>query len=146
MGGTLTARIADVAGFDNRDTAEVEVLVFPDPVWVFSLTETEYSFAEDGGAQTVTVEVRASSPDVPSPTSRTTGSTALFDFVHIVTAAGTATAADYGALTLIRSFAKSAFSADTDGHQHATVDVTFTPTDDSLVEPHETLTLQLENP
>ena len=49
MGGTLTARIADVAGFDNRDTAEVEVVVVPDPVWVFSLTETEYSFAEDGG-------------------------------------------------------------------------------------------------
>ena len=51
MGGTLTARIADVSGFDNRDTAEVEVVVVPDPVWVFSLTETEYSFAEDGGAR-----------------------------------------------------------------------------------------------
>ena len=31
MGGTLTARIADVAGFDNRDTAEVEVVVVPRP-------------------------------------------------------------------------------------------------------------------
>ena len=71
MGGTLTARIADVAGFDNRDTAEVEVVVVPDPVWVFSLTETAYSFAEDGGAQTVTVEARASSPDVPPPIGNT---------------------------------------------------------------------------
>ena len=56
-----------MAGFDNRDTAEVEVVVVPDPAWVFSLTETEYSFAEDGGAQTLTMKLRATSPDVPPP-------------------------------------------------------------------------------
>ena len=60
-----------MAGFDNRDTAEVEVVVVTGPAWVFSLTETEYSFAEDGGAQTVTVEARATSPDIPPPTGTT---------------------------------------------------------------------------
>ena len=40
-----------------------------------------------------------------------------------------------------RYFAIATFSADMDGHQHARIDVTFTPTDDSLVESHETLTL-----
>ena len=58
---------------------------------------------------------------------------------------GTATSADYGdAQHCNVIFSNSQFSADMDGHQHATADVTFTPTDDSLVEPHEMLTLQLE--
>ena len=140
-GGTLTARIADVSGFDNRDTAEVEVVVVTGPAWVFSLTETEYSFAEDGGAQTMTLEARATSPDIPSPTGSSSSNPLL---VVVITAkAGTATAADYTALTIQRTFAKSAFSADTDGHLHARIDITFTPTDDSLVESHETLTLEV---
>ena len=140
MSGTLTARIADVAGFDNRDTAEVEVLVFPDPVWVFSFTESEYSFDEDGGAQTVTVEARASSPNVPSPTSR--NSSTNYVRAGVLTNAGTATAADFGSISTTAVFSDSELSEDTDGHLHARKDVTFTPTDDSLVEPHEMLTLQ----
>ena len=142
MGGTLTARIGAVAGFDNRDTAEVEVVVVPDPVWVFSLTETAYSFAEDSGGQTVTIEARASSPDVPPPIGATSNGVAVA--IAILTSDGTATSADYTGISLQRNFSNSQFSADGDGHQHATVDVTFTPTDDSLVESHETLTLQLE--
>ena len=143
-GGTLTARIGAVSGFDNRDTAEVEVVVVTGPAWVFRLTETAYSFAEDGGAQTVTVEARATSPDIPSPTG-TTSSNAHLLFA-IVAKAGTATAADYATLSVQRSFAKSAFSADGDSHLRAEINVTFTPTDDTLVEPHETLTLELEKP
>ena len=143
-GGTLTARIGAVSGFDNRDTAEVEVVVVTGPAWVFRLTETAYSFAEDGGAQTVTVEARATSPDIPSPTG-TTSSNAHLLFA-IVAKAGTATAADYATLSVQRSFAKSAFSADADSHLRAEINVTFTPTDDTLVEPHETLTLELEKP
>ena len=142
MSGTLTARIGAVAGFDNRDTAEVEVVVVPDPVWVFSLTETAYSFAEDGGGQTVTVEARASSPDVPAPTS-SSGDALVRTYIDHV--AGTATTADYGSLGTQVLFADSAFSADMDGHQRARKNVTFTPTNDSLVEPYETLTLTLSN-
>ena len=142
MGGTLTARIGAVAGFDNRDTAEVEVVVVPDPIWVFSLTETEYSFAEDGGAQTVTIEARASSPDVPPPIGSTSNGVAVA--IDILTSAGTATTTDYGTVRAQKSFSGSDFSAGTDGYQRATAEVTFTPTDDSLVEPHEMLTLQLE--
>ena len=54
---------------------------FPDPIWVIRFTETAYSFAEDGGAQTVTVEARATSPDIPSPIGASS-SNPLSSFVH----------------------------------------------------------------
>ena len=144
IGGTLTARIGAVSGFDNQDTAEVEVVVVPDPVWVFSLTETAYSFDEDGGDQTVIVEARASSADVPPPISPSSSNHLVK--MNVGFTAGTATTADYerGGVNRVQViFADSAFSADLDGHQHAQMDVTFTPIDDSLVELDEMLTLDL---
>ena len=65
--GTLTARLGAVTGYDTSDTAEVQVVVIDGPAWVVRLTETAYTFTEDGGDQTIVLEATAASADMPAP-------------------------------------------------------------------------------
>ena len=49
VGGTLTARVGTVSGYDTAKTAEVEVVVVEGPLWIASLTQPSYAFLESGG-------------------------------------------------------------------------------------------------
>ena len=66
-GGTLTARLGAVTGYDTSDTDEVVVVVVDGPPWVIQLSETAYRFTENGGAQTIVVEATAGSAEMPPP-------------------------------------------------------------------------------
>ena len=65
--GMLTARLGSVEGYDTSDTVEVQVVVIDGPAWVIRLTETAYTFTEDGGDQTIVLEATAASADMPAP-------------------------------------------------------------------------------
>ena len=89
-GGTLTARLGAVTGYDTSDTDEVVVVVVDGPPWVIQLSETAYRFAENGGAQTIVVEATAGSAEMPPP-SVSTANTSAVRF-ELLTAPGTAVA------------------------------------------------------
>ena len=105
-GGTLTARLGAVTGYDTSDTDEVVVVVVDGPAWVIQLSETAYRFTENGGAQTIVVEATAGSAEMPPP-SVSTDNTSAVRFT-LLTVAGTAVAeatmitGDYVALTATR--------------------------------------------
>ena len=140
--GMLTARLGSVEGYDTSDTVEVQVVVIDGPAWVIRLTETAYTFTEDGGDQTIVLEATAASADMPAPSldagnNSVLGAsvTAEGDTAHIVQ--------DYAPLFTTRQFLPSGCSAGAGGVQVCQAEVTFTPVDDDLEEPDETLTLEL---
>ena len=142
-GGTLGASLGGIAGYDTSDTAEVEVVVVPDPLWTFRLLQDSFRFDEDGGPQTVVVEVYAASPDMPPPSADPFGN----DILTFSLQSRTDTAHsgdDYEPLSTQLAFPASSFSEATDGIQRGRMTVTFTPTDDALVEGDEALSFLLE--
>ena len=148
-GGTLVASLGDVIGYDTTDTAEVEVVLAPDPMWIARLVQNAYSFDEGGGAQDVEIEVYATSADLPAPSSAPDGG-ASFE-VSFSTDEGTALPigplnpnGDYTSTANMVKFPTSAFSAGADGLQRARITRTFTPAQDSLVEGDETMAFALE--
>ena len=134
--GTLVASLSNVTGYDTTDTAEVEVVVTANPSWIVKLTQSSFSYAEGGGAQTVTIEAYAASADMPAPSVPLGAS--------FVTEAGTASSpGDYAAVSEPVSIAPAAFSADADGIRRGQSTVTFTPEQDSVEEGNETLSFKL---
>ena len=139
VGGTLVASLGDADGYDTTDTAEVEVVVTGNPSWIVKLTQSSYSFPEDGGAQTVTVEAYAASDDVPAPSLPLSATFATVD--------GTAgSPSDFAAVSTDVTIAPPAFSADPEGIQRGQAEVTFTPAPDSSEEGSETLSFRLGKP
>ena len=134
--GTLVASLSNVTGYDTTDTAEVEVVVTGNPSWIVRLTQPSYSFHEDGGAQTVTVEAYAASAAIPAPSLDLAAAFATVD--------GTAgSPLDFAAVTEVVSVLTPAFSADSDGIQRGQATITFTPAQDSTEEGSETLSFRL---
>ena len=141
--GTLGARLGAVTGYDTADTAEVEVVVVPDPLWIARLTEPAYVYIEDGIQRRVTLEVSAAHPEMPAP-SPSLGRDLIE--VSFSTDAGTAVAfledltlADFHPVSLMVPVPASTFSAGPDGVQRGRAIAFFTPRQDS--EPEETETL-----
>ena len=138
-GGTLVASLGAVTGYDTSDTAEVEVVVTDGPSWIVRLTQPPYSFREDGGPQTVTIEAYAASDDVPAPSLR------LEVLLNTVTDTASSPE-DYAAVNTVVEIEPSAFSADDDGIQRGQAMITFTPVQDSLEEGSETLSFRVVRP
>ena len=67
MGGTLTASLGDVEGYDTSDTADAEVVVVPVPVLTFSLVPASLRLTEGGSAQSLRLLATAASADMPAP-------------------------------------------------------------------------------
>ena len=65
VGGTLTAGIAALEGYDTTDTAAAQILVLPIPVWTVRAEQTALQFTEEGGAQETVFLVRAASAEMP---------------------------------------------------------------------------------
>ena len=146
-GGTLTARLGAVTGYDTSDTDEVVVVVVDGPPWVIQLSETAYRFAENGGAQTIVVEATAGSAEMPPP-SVSTDNTSAVRF-ELLTAAGTAVAeatmitGDYVSLSAIGNVLASDCSVGADDALVCRTEITLTLVDDDLAEPDETFDLVL---
>ena len=142
LSGDLTARLGTVSGYDTGDTAVTRVVIIPSPTWVVKLTQTDYTFAEDGGAQPIVLSGRAASAEMPRPTLRSTGTSVLF-VALISEAKGARSPADYATLSSPRSIPASGCSRDADMRWVCELSVDFVPVDDALVEPDEDLTLAL---
>ena len=146
-GGTLTARLGAVTGYDTSDTDEVVVVVVDGPPWVIQLSETAYRFAENGGAQTIVVEATAGSAEMPPP-SVSTDNTSAVRF-ELLTAGGTAVASttmitgDYVSLSAIGNVLASDCSVGADDALVCRTEITLTLVDDDLAEPDETFYLVL---
>ena len=146
-GGTLTARLGAVTGYDTSDTDEVVVVVVDGPPWVIQLSETAYRFAENGGAQTIVVEATAGSAEMPPP-SVSTANTSAVRF-ELLTAGGTAVAettmitGDYVSLSAIGNVLASDCSVGADDALVCRTEITLTLVDDDLAEPDETFYLVL---
>ena len=82
QGGTLLARLDGTTGYDTADTAEVEVVVVPNPLWIARLTQPAYTFIEDGTNYGVEIEVAAASPDMPAPSMRPDGNNPFEVFIE----------------------------------------------------------------
>ena len=148
-GGTLTARLGAVTGYDTSDTDEVVVVVVDGPAWVIQLSETAYRFTEDGGAQTIVVEATAGSAEMPPP-SLIASNTSAVTFV-LLTAAGTAVAeatmitGDYVHLNKTVHVLAPGCSVGADDALVCRTEVTLTLVDDDLAEPDETFDLVLSS-
>ena len=94
-GGTLTAGLGTVTGYDTTDTAAVEVVIVTHPAWVVKLADPAPRFSEAGGAQRFAVEAYATSAEVPPPTLRFigTGSLSNIGFRKVASDALTSSAA-----------------------------------------------------
>ena len=136
-GGTLVASLGAVTGYDTTDTAEVEVVVTGNPSWIVRLTQPSYSFHEDGGAQTVTMEAYAASADMPAPS--------LPMVVNLRAYNGTAIETqDFSVFGNPDStISTSAFAADAQGIQRGQLATSFEPLPDSAEEGSETLEFAL---
>ena len=149
-GGTLTARLGAVTGYDTSDTDEVVVVVVAGPAWVIQLSETAYRFTEDGGAQTIVVEATAGSAEMPPPSVSTSNTSAVTSV--LLTAAGTAVAeatmitGDYVSLTETVNILASGCSVGADDVLVCRTEVTLTLVDDDVAEPDETFDLVLSSP
>ena len=149
-GGTLTARLDAVTGYDTSDTDEVVVVVVDGPAWVIQLSETAYRFTEDGGAQTIVVEATAGSAEMPPPSVSTSNTSAVTSV--LLTAAGTAVAdttmitGDYVAFTKTVNILASGCSVGADDALVCRTEVTLTLVDDDVAEPDETFDLVLSSP
>ena len=142
LSGDLTATLGTVSGYDTGDTAVTRVVIIPSPTWVVKLTETDYTFAEDGGAQPIVLSGRAASAEMPRPTLASNGRSVLF--VALVSEAkGAMSPADYATLSTSRYIPASACGRDADMRWVCELSVDFVPVDDALVEPDEDLTLGL---
>ena len=116
QGGTLLARLDGTTGYDTADTAEVEVVVVPNPLWIARLTQPAYTFIEDGTTYEVEIEVAAASPDMPAPSMRPDGNNPVE--VYIATSSDTAFAdVDYEAFGRSLPIPLSSFMAGPDGVQ-----------------------------
>ena len=116
QGGTLLARLDGTTGYDTADTAEVEVVVVPNPLWIARLTEPAYTIIEDGTTYEVEIEVAAASPDMPAPSMRPDGNNPVE--VYIATSSRTAFAdVDYEAFGRNLPIPTSSFMAGPDGVQ-----------------------------
>ena len=148
-GGTLTARLGAVTGYDTSDTDEVVVVVVDGPAWVIQLSETAYRFTENGGAQTIVVEATAGSAEMPPP-SLIASNTSAVTFV-LLTAAGTAVAeatmitGDYVHLNKTVHVLAPGCSVGADDALVCRTEVTLTLVDDDLAEPDETFDLVLSS-
>ena len=143
--GALTARLGAKTGYDTRDTDEVEVVVTSGPAWVIRLAEDAYRFDEDGGDQDIELVATAASADVPAPSLDTTDDSVLR--LAVISAPGTARSpGDYASFSRARYFPSSGCSADPNAGnvQVCRLNVTFTPADDAVAEPDETLELVLQ--
>ena len=141
--GTLVARLDGTAGYDTADTAEVEVVVFPNPMWNARLTEPPHVFIEDGGTYEVEIEVAAASPDIPAPSTDSNGEDLIA--VYFSTDGRTATAnLDFPLLSVTVPIPTSSFMAGPDGVQRGRATVAFAPVQDSEPEGAETLWFFLE--
>ncbi len=147
-GGTLTARLGAVTGYDTSDTDEVVVVVVDGPAWVIQLSETAYRFTENGGAQTIVVEATAGSAEMPPPSVSTSNMSAV-TFV-LLTAAGTAVAeatmitGDYVALSsATKNVLASGCSGGAGDALVCRTETTLTLVDDDVAEPDETFDLVL---
>ncbi|MYF28971.1 MAG: hypothetical protein F4169_08920, partial [Gammaproteobacteria bacterium] len=141
--GVLTARLGAVAGYVTDATAEVEVVAVPKPLWVVKFDETSYSFAEDGGPHTLTVEAHATSADMPPPSVNFNGDSVLP--LGVITEPSTAKSpGDFGTLSSAIRVPASGCSAGADGKQVCSLAVTFTTVDDALAEDDETLAFVLQ--
>ena len=142
-GGVLTARLGAVTGYDTDASAEVEVVVVPDPTWVVKLSKSSYTFDEDSGAQTLELVATASSSDIPPPSANTTDQSVLN--VALITEAGTARSpTDYGTLSRAEYIPASSCTRNPGGVLVCRHDVTFTLVDDTDVEPDEMLDLVVQ--
>ena len=148
-GGTLTARLGAVTGYDTSDTDEVVVVVVAGPAWVIQLSETAYRFTEDGGAQTIVVEATAGSAEMPPPSVSTSNTSAVTSALLTVT--GTALAettmitGDYVSLTETVNTLASGCSVGADNVLVCRTEVTLTLVDDDVAEPDETFDLVLSS-
>ena len=141
--GTLVARLDGTAGYDTADTAEVEVVVFPNPMWNARLTEPPHVFIEDGGTYEVEIEVAAASPDIPAPSTDSNGKDLIA--VYFSTEGRTATGnLDFPLLSVTVPIPTSSFMAGPDGVQRGRATVAFAPVQDSEPEGAETLWFVLE--
>ena len=150
--GALTARLGAKTGFDTSGTDEVAVVVTSGPAWVIKLADDAYSFDEDGGAQNIEVVATAASADMPAPSLDGSNNSVLAFVIN--TLAGTAEAyvdvddpGDYQNITGNRYIPSSMCSADPDAGNALVCrsNVTFTPVDDAVAEPDETLELDLSS-
>ena len=136
-GGTLTARLGTVAGYDTSDTAAVEVVVVDGPAWTVGLAASAYTFAEDGTGGHIVMQATAAAAAMGAPSLDANGASVLA--VGLATVDGTATrGVDYAALPEAVRFAPSG-CAPAGGVQVCRASVAFTPVDDALGEPDETL-------
>ena len=148
-GGTLTARLGAVTGYDTSDTDEVVVVVVDGPAWVIQLSETAYRFTENGGAQTIVVEATAGSAEMPPPSVSTSNTSAVTS--ALLTVIGTAVAettmitGDYVSLTETVNTLASGCSVGADNVLVCRTEVTLTLVDDDVAEPDETFDLVLSS-
>ena len=143
QGGTLLARLDGTTGYDTADTAEVEVVVVPNPLWIARLTEPAYTFIEDGTTYEVEIEVAAASPDMPAPSMPPDGNNPVE--VYIATSSDTAFAdVDYEAFGRSLPIPLSSFMAGPDGVQRGRAVFRFAALQDSEPEGAETLWFFLE--
>ncbi len=147
-GGTLTARLGAVTGYDTSDTDEVVVVVVDGPAWVIQLSETAYRFTENGGAQTIVVEATAGSAEMPPPSVSASNMSAVTFVLN--TAAGTAVAeatmitGDYVALSsATKNVLASGCSGGAGDALVCRTETTLTLVDDDVAEPDETFDLVL---
>ncbi len=142
--GRLVASLSDVTGYTTTDKAAVEVVTPRDPPWIFRYVKKSFSFPEGSGARMVEIEAAAVSAAMPGPSEGPNGGTGLS--ISVTTDAGTATIADYTAVSVEVPFPAAAFSADANGIQRGRTTFIFTPTQDRVVEADETLSFQLTKP
>ena len=143
QGGTLLARLDGTTGYDTADTAEVEVVVVPNPLWIARLTEPAYTIIEDGTTYEVEIEVAAASPDMPAPSMPPDGNNPVE--VYIATSSDTAFAdVDYEAFGRSLPIPLSSFMAGPDGVQRGRAVFRFAALQDSEPEGAETLWFYLE--
>ena len=151
-GGTLTAGLGTVSGYDTADTAAVEVVIVTGAAWVIKLVDPAPRFSEAGGAQRMVVEAYATSADVPPPTLNFIDGSGTVD-VSVITRgvnpsadpeAGKATSSrDFSVLTSQTFFPPSSFSAGAHGILRGRTTVTFTTLQDTDTEGDEAFGFRL---
>ena len=151
-GGTLTAGLGTVTGYDTTDTAAVEVVIVTGAAWVVKLADAAPRFSEAGGAQRLVVEAYATSANVPPPTLKFIDGSGNVD-VSVITRgknpsadpeAGKATSSrDFSVLSSQTFFPPSSFSAGTDGILRGRTTETFTTLQDTDTEGDETFNFRL---
>ena len=147
--GTLGARLGRLTGYDTTDTAEVEVVVVPDPMWIARLTQPAYVFIEDARPVPATViEVEAASAAMPAPSRGPNGA----ELIEVsfstddLTGDGAATQlADYLPVSAMVPVRASQFRAGPDGVQRGQVAFSyFIPVQNSEPEGAERLLFVIE--